>query len=835
MKISTPPANRFLTVLAATLVLLTGIPVAPQSTKPLKFVGVNLNDLDTMNADRKLVRFLKENTGLDIGEEPQESYGRMIRKLLDKNQDELYVARVTPYVYVVAEMMGAEFELLATYKNKADANGSRNKSDSTYHSWFVVNRDQFPELKDSNAVPTLDDLMRALRKQTTPPKFIYHDKFSTSSYFLPSLEFRSRNIFSMSAPQPNLTAITSEYVKGSSSELVRKIANNEAFIAAVWDGTKNKFQGKPEESKVYFIQIPTVLPNDLLVCSARLDKSTRDSLRAAIRKMDPTEIDIGDFKTWSDISAESEAKEALAALRHSAEQRPAPVTVRIGTSQANPDATLLRNLDTIKHAVRLTGTELVPFDRDYHKRPDVDWVIDPIHDGAINLVSKINNTDLDAQQFEISFTDSEDLTKRVGSFIHSRMHRIRYIWPYDDERATVIRDTDFPISPETQVKVMRITWTDFQRNEFSDGDPFDAQVVNPTPFGFQLASNEFPKNGNSYAFDPMSNVSYRVILIRSSGAGAVFTVLTYALVGLLVLGAAGAIFDMRRKAKALRDLPLVDIDDFKRMCRQLAVRYRSAWRKHKLTEADVLWCDRERLEKLIADLKSSNHVDFDSVRTRSRSLSILANVPVLSKVLGLTVGGGINVVNVTDPSKFSDTQRLANTLSFLMDNDALSPFIGERLEWDALNEIASDVFEPFKREVTQSGANAGGALIRSEHPLLVSLIEKHFTGVIQESKERVCFFGKKWTLGQNGDEKILTCTSELLTPLRLNGGNSKVQKITLQAQVASTEDLCDWSKCNELNAWLFGKIHRVQPPHNGDGNLFLSFRPAALVRTDDSA
>jgi ABC-type phosphate/phosphonate transport system substrate-binding protein len=833
MKISTLPAYRLLTVIATALVLLTGIPVATQANKPLKFVGVNLNDSDTMNADKKLVRFLKDNTGLDIGEETPESYGRMIRKLLDKNQDELYVARVTPYVYVVAEMMGAEFELLATYKNKSDATNSRNNSDSTYHSWFVVNREYFPELKNSSAVPTLDDLMRMLRAQSAPPKFIYHDKFSTSSYFVPSLEFRSRKIFSMSGRQQNLTSITSENVGGSSSDLVRKIANNEAFLAAVWDGTKNKFQGQPEEGKVYFVQIPTVLPNDLLVCSARIDKPTRERLRTAIKQMSPSGIDIGDFKTWSDINSESEAKEALAALRHSAEQRPAPVTVRIGTSEANPDPGLLAILETTKHAVRLSGTELVPFDRDYHKRPDVDWVVDRIHDGAINLVSKINNTDLEAQQFEISFTDSEDLTKRIGSFIHSRMHRIRYIWPYDDERPTVLRDTDFPISPETAIKVMRITWTDPQRNEFSDGDPFDAQVVNTTPFGFQLASNDFPKDGNRYSFDPMSNVSYRVILVRSSQPGRVFTILTYALVGLLVLCAAGAVVDLRRKAKTLRDVPLVDIDDFKRMCRRLATQYRGVWQKHKLTEADVLWCDRDRLEKLIADLKSSGHVDFDSVRTRTRSLSILANVPVLSKVLGLTAGGGINVVNVTDPAKFSDTQRLSNTLTYLMNNDALSPFISERLEWDALNEIAADVFEPFKQEATQSGANAGGELIRSEHPLLVSLIEKHFTGVIQESKEKVCFFGKKWTLSENGDGKILSCTSDMLTPLRLNGGNSRFRKITLQAQVGGDAELSDLAQSNELDAWLFGKIHRVEPPRNGDGNLVLNFKPAALVRTDD--
>lgn len=821
MKISNLPAFRLLTVLATVVVLLTGIPVATQADKPLRFVAVNVNDKDYTRADTELVKRLRDKTAFDFAEEPQEKYGRMIRRLLELKK-ERYVARVTPYVYVVAEMMGAEFEVLATYKNMTDR--------TTYYSWFVVNRSYFPDL---TVAPTVDQLFEKLREQSSPPKFIYHDKFSTSSYFLPSLEFRRRNVFSMGTSTGDLIAIHSEKAGSSSTALVEKVANNEAFLAAVWDGTKNKFDNKPEATKVFFVKIPTALPNDLLVCSAHLDQATRTQLRKAIGELG--EINIWDFQAWSDIRSESTAKEALAALRHSAEQRPAPVTVRIGSSQSNPSASLLATMETIKHAVRLSGTEMVPFDPHFHKRHDVDWNVELIHDGAINLTSTITNTNLAAQQYQISFTDGEDLTKRIGSFLHSRMHRIRYIWPYDDERPTVVRDTAFPISAETQVKVMSITWTDPQKNAFSDGDSFDANVVEPTPFGFQLASSAFPKNGNFYDFDPMSNVSYRVVLVRSSGPGRMFTVLTYGFVGLLLLAAAGAFFDMRRKAKKPGYLPLVNTEDFKRMCRELAEKYRSFWRKHELTEADVLWCDRPRLEKIIADLKVS---DLNSVTVWTRSMAILANIPVVSKLLGLTVGAGVTEITTVNPEKFSDAQRLEDTIKYLMAKGALSPFIGEKLECDALNEIASNIFKPFSLATSQAGNTNGGELIRNEHPMLVSLIAKHFNGVIQESKEKVCFFGRKWTVTANETEQILVCTADLLTPIKLNGGNSAVpktvQKLTLRAQVSRDADLCDLSQGNEVNAWLFGKIHRVEPPRNGDGNLFLNFKPAALVRTDDS-
>jgi ABC-type phosphate/phosphonate transport system substrate-binding protein len=821
MKILSPPKTRFAALGAALVILLSGISAAPQSTKTLNFVGVNL-DPETAQADKKLVKYLKESTGLEIGEEPQEGYSRIIRKLLEK-KNEPYVARVTPYVYVVAQMMGAEFEILATYKNMSS-------NITTYHSWFVVRRDSFPELQRA---PTLDELMQKIREQAQPATFIYHDKFSTSSYFLPSLEFRNRHIFSMAAHKESVTAIHSTYVAGSSSELVKRVAAGAAFLAAVWDGTKNKFQGEPEEKALYFVQIPTVLPNDLLVCSSHLERKTRDRIVGAIKGMPGDAISIGDFKTWREFDFDAEAKEALAALRHSAEQRPAEVTVRIGTSQPSPDEKLLATLETIKHAVRLSGSELIPFEKDYHKRADVEWNIEPIHDGAIDLTSSIKDSNLPDQNIEISFTDSEDLTRRIGNFIHSRMHLIRYIWPYDNDHPTVMRDADFPISAETQIKVMRITWEDPQRNLFSTGDPFDAQVVNPTPFGFQLASSEFPRTGNSYDFDPMSNISYRAILVRPSREGWMFTILTYLFVGLLAIGAAGAVWDMKRKPK-VRDLPILNLDDFKRVCRELADKSRSFWRTRKLTEADVLWCKRDRLEELIADLKAdTGNVEIDEVRTRSRSLAILANVPVVSKVLGLTIGAGVNVTNTTDPRKFSDTQRLSDTIEYLLNRNAFSPFVGEKLEWDALDQMANDIFKPFSLETSPADTNGSGALIRSENPMLLSAVARHFNEVIEQSKQHVCFFGKNWEVTKDENEIFLAYTAQLQSPIQLNGKKSTVNKLILRAHVPRDEETNDeLAECPEVSAWLLGKITNVG--RNGDAQtLVLKFQPTALVRTDD--
>ena len=183
----------------------------------------------------------------------------------------------------------------------------------------------------------------------------------------------------------------------------------------------------------------------------------------------------------------------------------------------------------------------------------------------------------------------------------------------------------------------------------------------------------------------MSNVSYRVILVRppEEGRGAIVTVL---FVGLLLLAGIGAAFDLQRKRKKLQEVPLVNGETFKRTCRKLAENYRSFWRTHRPAEADVLWCDRDRLEKIIADLKASgSNPDFDVVRSRTRSLAILANVPLLNRFLNLSAGSAVNEILTMDPSKVSDTRRLGDTIKFLIDKQALSPFVGEKLEWRRSN------------------------------------------------------------------------------------------------------------------------------------------------------
>ncbi len=504
----------------------------------ITFIEVALDE-ETRRADDKLRRHLGRESNLTfVSERPQE-YGAVINRLAgwDPAKGD-FLARVTPYAFVAAEMLGADLEIFATYVSRATGS-------TTYHSYFVVSREGF------SYRPELASVVDYLRNVGQPANFIYHNKFSTSSYFLPSLFFRSHGIFNMEESTEDHTAIHSKKLGNSSSNLVRAVALGQYELAAVWDGTKTKFEATDSlyeryGSRVHFIQLPTTLPNDLLVGFAGMDSASRARIRAAIRGMGPEEIEEGDFLTWQDINDSPNARQALADLRWLARERPAPVTVDVRTPSGEARVPE-RYLEAARQAVRLSGTEFVNYDDDFHAHRDYVWTLELIHDGAIEFSSRIIGSDIDDQKFQISFKDTEDLTRRIGTLLHSRMHRIRYVWPFRPEEPTVIRDVGFSIPRDATVKVKRIAWLDAQRNLFLEDDEFEAQVGYSDFYKFELQPNFIPTDDGAFGFDPMSNVSYRVILVRPERERPIFRVLTVVFVALLVLAAVAALAAVWRK------------------------------------------------------------------------------------------------------------------------------------------------------------------------------------------------------------------------------------------------------------------------------------------------
>jgi len=527
-------------------ILCASAVVAPAIDR-VTFVGVAL-DQETREADRRLQDYLQRSAEIKFAPEELE-YGQVIDRLAGWNPAAgIVIARTTPYVQVVSEMLGADMEILATYV-------SETTGQTIYHSYYVARKEDLP----SN--PTPADVISLIAGASDRVRFTYHSLFSTSSFFVPSLHFRANGVFHMPESTESLAAVqVARADTNSSSHLVRAVARGEADLAAVWDGTRARFiDGATRDDSavgraVAFVRLPSAIPNDLLVCSRSAPAELKESLRAAIRSMPAKEIAIGDFARWVEIGDASEARAALAHLRWLAREQVAPVTVDVRQGKGASSGTALM-AEAARHAVRLSGTEFMLFDEDFHEHIDAVWTLDEIHDGAAKLTSSIPGTGIDDQVFPISFRDSQDLTRRIVGIAQERLHRIRYVWPYSGGQPIVIRDTTLAMPPGRKTPVQRITWLDQERNSFRAGPIFEVTVRASSLFVHELLAEDFRRSGGIAAdLDPMSNISYRVYQLRVMPSNRWFRIATGALVGLLVLAAIATILALRRR-------PEVDVAD----------------------------------------------------------------------------------------------------------------------------------------------------------------------------------------------------------------------------------------------------------------------------------
>ena len=708
-------------------IALVALLLQPATTQgAIEFRGVDLG-ADYRSADEKLVEYLNQQLGGPLIEARlNETYGDAVLALANRTStDPPYLARMTPYACVAAEMLGAKFEVLATYQSKATDR-------TTYSSYLVVNKFGLAE-----ADPELHQLVAILRAhagEDRTPTFFYHDKFSTSSYFLPALWFRNHGIFAGGSTTQGV--FRAALLPGArSSDLVKKVAEDPACLAAVWDGTKADFDDLTdilyEETgkHVRFLKLPYELPNDLLVCSVQLDPASKKKVETAIDRMeaDPaSHIDIGDFRWWTRMINAPEARRALARLRQLATETRAPVVVRIEA----PDS--LR--DAVQRAVRQVSSEFVVEIPDVHKPYDLLWRLTEIHDGAVELsCSTPDNYRAFEQSFPISFTDAEgDLSKRIVQLIHARMNRIRYIWPYASNLPTILPEVDFFIPRNSRLRVQRIVWTDPERNKYTVGSTFDATVALSDFHKMELTADKFI---DQHDFDnPMSNVDYRAMLIRPTHESTTSKVLTLVFLGTFGLAAAGAVIDLRRKSPqaALPSKPC-SLED---ACLALALERHEPWTRRKVEEAHVMWCDRRGIEEYIDELKSQG-----ARPAFGKTIRIGTKQRLFAGFSKYGIGGQVEWARAdelqVDHARVGDAHRLAALLRFMAEKRLFSPFVGEPLEWQALEVM-------FRQSVaSQTGsppATHGGGIFNTDEKSVVDLTSRHFNQVLTEGLERMSFF-----------------------------------------------------------------------------------------------
>src|SRR5262249_36485091 len=151
-----------------------------------------------------------------------------------------------------------------------------------------------------------------------------------------------------------------------------------------------------------------------------------------------------------------EARRALASLRWLTGVTATPVPIKIRQAHDDRGELDLALIEAAKKAVRLSGTEFTLYDEDFHKQFDVLWTLRKTHDDSLVITSEFVDFDLPPQVFHISYKkgDVESLVARIEEQISNGMHRLREVWPYDDETPTVLRDVRFNLPPGTAARAV---------------------------------------------------------------------------------------------------------------------------------------------------------------------------------------------------------------------------------------------------------------------------------------------------------------------------------------------------------------------------------------------
>ena len=316
----------------------------------------------------------------------------------------------------------------------------------------------------------------------------------------------------------------------------------------------------PFANQVYFIPIDTLLLNDLLVCLASLPTAVKDEIHRAVGEMTGKPlIGVGDFLWWENFQQAKGAPKALATLRWAAAktaiEAPGPVTVQVLQADEPERQVPAPYLEAAKQAIWLSSTEFAVYDPEFHRRVDFIWKLALAHDSTVLLTSRIKSAKDDqqvegapaVQPYWISFVDEAELAGRINTFIHSRMHRIRYLWPFAADPPTLIRDVGFSLARGTRVTAQEVVWEDLERNQFSQQGDLEARIDTFDAHKITLKLADMAARG--FAVDPLSNRVYRVILARSSDPSTFLVALSYLFVALLVLAAAGTVLDLRRSRR----------------------------------------------------------------------------------------------------------------------------------------------------------------------------------------------------------------------------------------------------------------------------------------------
>ena len=622
---------------------------------------------------------------------------------------------------------------------------------------------------------------------------MYHDRFSTSSYFMPSLYFKAREVFAIE-PDAQLAPHADRGRAAGDDEQQRSGAASPRPQGRSGGGV-GRHQEKVREShpELLFIQIPTPVPNDFLVASG-IERPTERLILDAITKhpeADRACTDLvvpvrtvpiagaevrkpcegepnpptDDFDSWyawdsNDSEVTDSAREALAKLRQDARQRPTPVVVKVERVPKDrlPDQRMEDLLNAYVHAareaVRLSGTEFVLEDRDLHKRADMTWTLESTHDGALKLTSRLDSA-----------------IRKIGRGVHDQLRRHQRS-AAADRRSGPVAPAPHPLRVAVRAEVPgraarpRLHAGSARHRAEDQLDGSGAQRIRGR-YAVRGADREQHRLQQAAADrrDQVPQERRRLVQLRSAeqhrlsrghrprAAGRLdLGGPAYGFIGLFALACAGLAIDLRRRQPPAKGLQ----QTYQRMVEA----YHRPWREQEIEEGQILWCDPAYMDEFVKELKTAGSFldvvqaggcdfNFGPLPMRFSILMKLGSQPVQATAAAV-VGAGRVVGRQRGGARHADSvPRLpAPAVAVRRDCRRAAPTRSRSpawpIEWEALNDIASRHFQRLGICDKRVEANLG-----TQHSVLSAVVSNHFRGVIKKATHDASLFCQTWTVRES--------------------------------------------------------------------------------------
>jgi hypothetical protein len=258
------------------------------------------------------------------------------------------------------------------------------------------------------------------------------------------------------------------------------------------------------------------------------------------------------------------------------------------------------------------------------------------------------------------------------------------------------------------------------------------------------------------------------------------------------------------------------------------------WGDRTVTEENLIYCERKGVEEYIQELERDlGGVAFNWMRRRTWMVGFLGAVPGLRNLFKL--GGEWSYVSQSDPGKLGDARRLDDLLRYMLQHRLFSPFVGEPVEWRALDGIARSAL---LAQVAPSESGGEGRMLRGEDEAVAALASSAFLDSLEQSTKKLCYFSALWDVTRKGSQVVFRAKADLEGLLTVESTPVSTLEFTFSFGAEPSDEKLERlaESKGAAPAWVLGRIvDRMAKKGKSNGAFGIGLKVLAVLKETDRA